>query len=594
MEYTFRIRSVSALGNGAAGEITATPVAPGTPLAAELTATADTQRVTLTWTHSGDSSITKWQFQQREGNADFSGNWKDILDSSATTRRHTVRGLTGEIEYGFRVRAVNEVGAGAPSNEERVVPPQLSAEREQKVIEGALAATGQAILAGVTDAVDERLQLTPETSTLVLGGQPVSTAGSSRDWAVDQESEGWWQGNTAPKFFNRPIDDAGMLDGSAFALSLSGEGAGGSNSGWTIWGRGDLRQFEGKIGADGWDGTVKSALLGFDTQANERLLAGIAVSRNRGKINLVTDEVGSRVETSLTAAWPYVQMTMPSGPGAVRVVLGLGSGQAEHHSENGDITRAGLSMTAASVGTRLAVLQQGQVTLSVPVKTDVVQLKTNGDGTTAIGGLSIKSWRASSGVEVAHSGVALSDSGWVLTPRGSVSFRWDGGDGVTGKGIEVGGGFGLHAPGSRVSLNASGRWLATHSADDLREWGASIGVQIAPDSQGRGWSASLRQEWGLQHEDALSGDTLFQSDVVRTAPTAGSLAAQAGYGFGMMDGLLTVSADAKLATGNEEVPQYGVGMEFALPGGLSASLSGEHSDAIASDTRFGAGVQLRF
>ena len=382
-----------------------------------------------------------------------------------------------------------------------------------------------------------------------------------------------------------------MLDGSAFTLSLSEEE--GSGRGWTVWGRGDLQRFEGKTEEDSWDGSVKSAVLGFDTRTNGNLLAGLAVSNSRGKTDLVTEEVGSRVETSLRAAWPYMQVAMPSGTGSVQVVLGIGSGDAEHHSEDGDVERAGLSMTAASVGARWAVAQQGQVTLSVPVKAEVVRLKTDGDGSTAISGLSIKSWRASGGVEAAHSGVSL-DSSWVLTPRGSVSFRWDGGDGLTGKGIEVGGGFGLHAPDSRVSLNARGRWLATHSDSNQKEWGASVGVQIAPDSQGHGWSASLRQEWGLQQEGLLSSDGLFQDDSSGVVSKPGSLAARAGYGFGMMEGLMTLSADARLATGDEEVPHYGAGMEFALPGGLSASLRGEHVDAVDPDTRIGAGLNLRF
>ena len=62
----------------------------------------------------------------------------------------------------------------------------------------------------------------------------------------------------------------------------------------------------------------------------------------------------------------------------------------------------------------------------------------------------------------------------------------------------------------------------------------------------------------------------------------------------MMEGLMTLSADARLATGDEEVPHYGAGMEFALPGGLSASLRGEHVDAVDPDTRIGAGLNLRF
>ena len=606
--YSFRIRAVNLHGAGAqSDELTAAPVIPGAPAAAELSAvsTEEDGQVVLSWTLADDSSITEWQFQQREGDAAFGDNWTAIDPSNAATRSHTIDGLSGEVTYGFRVRAVNGNGNGvasrmatatpkAPEPEPEPMEPEPTGptvEMEKQVLTKSLAAAGQSTLAGVTNIIDQRMQSTPGPSALVLGGQTVAATGSSMNPATGQETDGWWSGNHASGSFNRPVGDADLLDGSAFTLSLSEED--GSDRGWTIWGHGDLQRFEGKTGEDSWDGSVKSAVLGFDTRTNESLLAGLAVSKSRGNIDLVTDDVGSRTETSLTAAWPYMQMAMPSGNGTVRVVLGVGSGDAEHHSDDGEVERAGLSMTAASVGASWAVAQQGEVTLSVPVKAEVVQLKTDGDGTTAIGGLSIKSWRASGGLEAAHSGVAL-DAGWVLIPRGSVSFRWDGGDGVTGKGIEVGGGFGLHAPDSRLSLNASGRWLATHSDDNQREWGASIGVQIAPDSQGRGWSASLRQEWGLQQEDALSDDTLFESSTGGPASTLGSLAARAGYGFGMKEGLMTLSADARLATGEEEVPHYGAGLEFALPRGLTATLRGEHVDAINPETRIGAGVHLNF
>ncbi len=593
-EYAFRIRAVNFLGTSTSAEIMVTPVLEDTPAAAELTATAGTERAELSWTHAGDTSITKWQYQQREGEEDFGTEWKDIPGSDASVRRHTLYGLTGDIVHGFRVRAVNKVGIGTPSNEARVVPPGLSAEREQQVAKQSLAAVGQATLAGATDIIDGRLQATPRGNGLMLGGQLVDTAASSRGSPVGRETGGWWSGNRASEAFHRPVDDAGMLNGSAFNLSLNGEDPGDSNSGWTIWGRGDYRSFEGKSGEDSWNGSVKSAWLGLDTQTGDRMLAGIAVSRNRGGFDLVTDEVGSRVETTMIAAWPYMQMTMPTGTGTVRVVVGVGSGHATHHSDGSEVERAGLSMTAASVGGRWAMGQRGQVTLSVPIKVDVVQFNTDGDATTAIGGISVRTWQAIGGVEATHSGVALTDSGWILTPRGSLSLRWDGGDGVTGKGIEVGGGFGLHAPDSRLSLDASGRWLATHSDSDQKEWGASIGLQIAPDSEGRGWSASLRQEWGLQQEGALSSDTLFEGGTGGSPSAPGSLAARAGYGFGLMEGLMTLSADARLTTGEEEVPHYGAGMEFALPGGLSASVRGEHVDAIDPDTRIGAGLNLRF
>ncbi len=595
--YTFHVRAVNANGDGiSSNESQATPVNPGTPAAAELKASLEDGQVILSWTLAEDPYITKWQYQRREGEEAFGSGWEDIPGSGATTRSQTVTGPEAGVTHGFRVRALNVSGNGLASNEATVTQPAggPSMEMERQVVTKTLAAVGQMTLAGVTDVIDDRLQSTPGTTTLMLGGQLVGATASSKDPAVDQDTGGWWSGNRSLQTKHRSIDDAGLIDGSAFTLSLSGEDAGESKSGWTIWGRGDYRSFEGKSGDDSWDGSVKSAWLGFDTWTNERMLAGLAVSRNQGEVDIVTEAVGSRVETSLTAAWPYVQMAMPNGNGTVRVILGVGSGDAEHHTNDGDTESAGLSMTAASVGVRWAVAQQGELELSVPVKAEVVQLKTDGDGTTTIGGLSVKTWRASGGMEAAHSGVALSDFGWLLTPRGTLKFRWDGGDSITGKGIEVGAGFGLHSPDSRLSLDASGHWLATHSDSNLREWGASVGVMIAPDSQGRGWSASLRQEWGLQQEGTLSDEALFESGTEGSAPALGSMAARAGYGFGVMEGLMTLSADAILATGDEEVPQYGAGLEFALPRGLTATLRGEHVDAIVPDTRIGASVHLSF
>ena len=596
--YVFRIRAVNAHGDGASSnESQATPANPGTPTAAELTASLEVGQVVLSWTIADDPHITKWQYQQREGEEAFGTGWKNIEGSDATTRTHAVAQPAPGVTHGFRVRAVNVSGNGLASNEATVT---ISAERgpsvekEKQVLTQTLAAVGNATLAGVTDVIDERLKSTSGANSLMLGGQPVGATSSSWGSEVDQSSSGRWSGNRTSEIHYHSIDDAGLLDGSAFTLSLSGEDAGESNSGWTMWGRGDYRSFEGKSGDDSWDGSVKSAWLGFDTRTDEHMLAGLAISRNHGEIDLVTDEVGSRVDTSLTAAWPYMQMTMPDGTGTVRVVLGVGSGDAKHHSDGGNVESVDLSMTAASVGARWAVAQQGELALSVPVKAEVVQLKTDGDGTSAIGGLSVRIWQASGGMEATHSGVPISDSGWILTPRGSLKFRWDGGDGVTGKGIEVGGGLGLHAPDSRLSLDASGHWLATHSDSNLSEWGASFGVLVAPDSEGRGWSASLRQEWGLQQQGTLSDDALFQDGAGGPVSAPGSLAARAGYGFGLMEGLMTVSADARLATGDEEVPHYGAGLVFALPRGLTATLRGEHVDAVDPGTRIGAGVQLQF
>ena len=81
-----------------------------------FTADPGNAKVVLRWTDPKDSSITKYQYQQREG-AGAWGTWLDIQGSGAASTGHTVTGLDNETAYGFRIRAVNLVGNGAQSDE---------------------------------------------------------------------------------------------------------------------------------------------------------------------------------------------------------------------------------------------------------------------------------------------------------------------------------------------------------------------------------------------------------------------------------------------------------------------------------------------
>ncbi len=75
-----------------------------------LTATAGNGRVVLSWNAPASNEITKWQYQLLE-----STRWIDIPESNATTRSHTVTGLTNGLTYNIRVRAVAGDVNGRPS-----------------------------------------------------------------------------------------------------------------------------------------------------------------------------------------------------------------------------------------------------------------------------------------------------------------------------------------------------------------------------------------------------------------------------------------------------------------------------------------------
>ena len=91
-----------------------------------LTATAGDARVALSWTDPGDSTITKYQYLQKTGNADWPTDWVDIPTSApgeTNAASYTVTSLTNGTAYQFRIRAVNAAGNSAQSEATTAVTP---------------------------------------------------------------------------------------------------------------------------------------------------------------------------------------------------------------------------------------------------------------------------------------------------------------------------------------------------------------------------------------------------------------------------------------------------------------------------------------
>ncbi len=456
-----------------------------------------------------------------------------------------------------------------------------------------LAAIGGAIQVSATEMIGARFDSAPGSGSLTLAGHRLGGAAFSETDGRDVREDG-----SGPTFESFRVHKGALLRDSAFTLSLgSGDGAMRGGSEWTLWGRGDWRRFEGPSGGvGGYDGSQRTGWLGADTRLNQRYVAGLAVSLSDSETDYRIDDNRGRIETSLTAAWPYLQMKTDNGT-ALRLVAGAGMGSVVHRPEEAPGEKADLAFLSGSVDGQTPVARQDGFTLSAVGGASLAQIETSDSSSApAIGDLQAQSWRLRGGAEARHEGIALPGLDLTMAPRGSVQARQDGGDGVTGTGAEVLGGVMLSSDGSRFSLDASGRWLALHSEDGVREWGASLEARLQPDADGRGLSLSVAPVWGSLQGGALGRDTAFIGDPNphNHAPRQASLTARSGYGFTTGGGLLTPFAEMQIADGEDASGRYATGVSFAMPGGLDFLFAGEHHIADQPETRIGANFNLHF
>ena len=354
---------------------------------------------------------------------------------------------------------------------------------------------------------------------------------------------------------------AGELLGSgAFSLAL-GAAAGDKEGGkqgepgfdpaaarWGIWGRGDYGSFAGRPGEGSrYTGAARTAWFGADARgASGRWVAGLAVSSGTSETDYDLEDETGRLETDLTALWPYGRWTFANGL-ELRGLAGAGSGWVRYFPEgDAPVERSRLTMRAASLGVRRAFLPLGGfghgIDLAARADASLARMHTGkGDEEEekAVDGLRADVWRLSGGLEASRRFPPR--DGAAVTPFTELAARRDGGDGPAGTGIELAGGVRVAAPG--VSVEARGRWLAAHTEAGAEERGVSLTARLGPGAHGRGLSMSLAPRWGATAGGPL-GETgaLWREELPRgaaTAQEAGGFEGELGYGMPAFGGRFT-------------------------------------------------------
>ena len=266
---------------------------------------------------------------------------------------------------------------------------------------------------------------------------------------------------------------------------------------WSLWGQADVQRYDG--GADesgsapagigaGYEGDLRVQYLGLDAQLPGWLF-GVAMGRSRGAGDWNAGSAGGRLSTSMTSVHPYLRW---SG-GATSVWTTFGAGRGEARNERTATGRVGTSPLDLSVGLvefqRRLVRTDGAVEFGLRADAGWASLST-GEGTETVDDLRGRVHQARLGLDV-RSEMRVGAAG--LAPFGAVHLRRDGGDGQTGRGVELSGG--LRAQLGVVGLDVQGRWLAFHSATRYGESGAGLTLTVGGRGE-EGFSLSASPRWG--------------------------------------------------------------------------------------------------
>ncbi len=382
------------------------------------------------------------------------------------------------------------------------------------------------------------------------------------------------------------------LDGASFvytpsvaALGANGsaDASGGMLAGApTVWGSVDYRKLSGG-GADAlqWDGELASVNVGTDTMVDAGVLVGLAAGVSKGSFGYQGSAGGTSgvVKVRVKSLNPYIGWSV-SESASLWAAVGYGKGKVNYNDGATGEAASKMSIASAALGGRYRLhstdgSSDGRL-IQVDLKGEAwgLQTRVDGDERRPMGSKS-----RAHGVRVAIERLqnCALESGASLTLSGEAGLRWDGGDGDTGTGIEMGGTADYHNPATRMKLVATGRALLDHESE-RKEWGAGVTAGYRLNSRETG----LTYRSSLSHGQTESGvDSLWDSRVASRAsedaePTT-RLDAEVGYRMFGASGLHT----PYVGFGAEDsgTRDYRIGMRYASESELSSGLEFERREA---------------
>ena len=280
------------------------------------------------------------------------------------------------------------------------------------------------------------------------------------------------------------------------------------------WGEGAYQSIGGDQDGVDWDGDVLSLNIGVDGNLRwggrhrDDLYGGWLVAWNDAQVDYKargrrdnaggnTVENRGQYDLELTSLHPYIGRDVLDGQLALWLTGGYGLGHLEVADAAGR-RRADVTMWLAGAGGDGALLRSGDAELRLKAEAFLARAKVGRGAAAAEDGVGI----AAAAVDTHRVRLAVEANrmralaaGVSLRPAAELGLRFDGGDGLTGGGVELGGGARYRDAGRRLVAGARLRGLVGHSAG-ADDWGVSGHFELEGGLDGQGWSLSVAPAYG--------------------------------------------------------------------------------------------------
>ena len=253
-----------------------------------------------------------------------------------------------------------------------------------------------------------------------------------------------------------------------------------SDHGFSMWGRGAFRQFNGQgENALTLRGEVTTGMLGADYRWGSRergsWVTGMLLAHSRGNGSFDVLQEAGDLTAGLTGIYPYVSYARTGWE--IWISGGAGRGNAETRELKGDLTSR---FGAAGMRGALAQADAGGIHYHGDILVTDARIKEHG--------ITADVYRIRAGLEL-NTRIA-----GTIHPYVEVNVRQDGGSAETGTGLEIGGGVRGTYPAWRLKAEMRTQGLVMHTADGFTEWGISGALQVGSGSEGM--MIRLRPSWG--------------------------------------------------------------------------------------------------